>query len=253
LGSFAAVGPAGVSPSHAQEAKATGSFLENFDKFDRSRWFISDGWKAGDHQNCTWSKGQVRVKDGVLRIGFARAESGDKALVCGEVQSKKRYSYGTYEVRMKAASGAGLDQGFFTYIGPNDKQPWDEIDFEVLGKDPSQVQLNYYVDGKGGHEQLVPVPGGAEAGFNDYAFVWEKDRIRWYVDGELVRTAEDPAGLPSHASKIFMSIWGSDKMKSWLGAFVEPTGPLTLEVDRVAFTALGDACQFPESVACSLD
>ena len=51
-------------------------------------------------------------------------------------------------MRMKAAAGSGLNTGFFTYIGPVHKQPHDEIDFEVLGKNPSKVQINQYVDGK---------------------------------------------------------------------------------------------------------
>jgi endo-1,3-1,4-beta-glycanase ExoK len=253
FGSFAVLELTSISLSHAQEPQSSRSFVENFDKLDRSRWFVSDGWVAGEYQNCTWSKRQVSVTDGVLKLGFAKSESGDRAYACGEIQTKQRYGHGTYEVRMKAAAGSGLDQGFLSYIGPVDKQPHDEIDFEVLGKDPSQVQLNYYVGGKGGHEKLVPVPGGADAGFNDYAFVWEKDRIRWYINGDLVRTAGDPAGLPSHASKIFVSLWGSDTLTSWLGRFAEPDQPLALEIDRIAFTVLGDACQFPESVACSSD
>jgi endo-1,3-1,4-beta-glycanase ExoK len=251
VGAFAALELTGRT--HAEESRSSGSFVENFDKLDGSRWFVSDGWVAGDHQNCTWSKRQVKVIDGVLKLGLEKGQTGDRAYACGEIQTRKRFSYGTYEVRMKAAVGSGLDQGFFTYIGPTDKRPHDEIDFEVLGKDPSRVQLNYYVAGKGGHEKLVAVPGGAEAGFTDYAFIWEKDRIRWYINGELVRTAEDPAGLPSNDSKIFLSLWGSDTLSSWLGTFVEPDQPIALEVDRMAFTALGDACQFPESVACSLD
>ena len=29
-------------------------------------------------------------------------------------------------------------------------------------------------------------------GFNDYAFVWEKDRLRYYVNGELVQESDRP-------------------------------------------------------------
>jgi endo-1,3-1,4-beta-glycanase ExoK len=253
FGAVAAFGLTGMSLSHAEEPQSSGSFVENFDKLDTSRWYISDGWTNGKHQNCTWSKREVSVKDGVLKLGFTKGQSGDSAYACSEIRTKNRYGYGTYEVRMKAAAGPGLDQGFFTYVGPQDKQPHDEIDFEVLGKDPSKVQLNYYRGGKGSHEELVPVPGGADAGFHDYAFVWEKDRIRWYIDGKLVRTADNPAALPSHPSNIFMNVWGSETMTSWLGRFTEPSQPLELEIDRVAFTALGDGCQFPESIACSPD
>lgn len=240
--------------SQAQE-KATGkSFVETFDRLNRDRWYVSDGWANGDHQNCTWSKSQVKVADGVLRLGFQKETLKNRDHVCGEVQTNQRFGYGTYEIRMKAAAGSGLNTGFFSYIGPVHKEPHDEIDFEVLGKDPSKVQINQYVNGKSvGDAKLVEVPGGADQDFHDYAFVWEKDSIRWYVDGKLVGEATDPAKLPSHAPKIYVSLWGTDTLKSWMGAFAEPAGPVTAEVDRVAFTALGEPCQFPESVACGLD
>lgn len=239
--------------SLAKESAGGKSFVENFDRLDKKRWYVSDGWSNGDHQNCTWSKEQVKIVDGRLRLGFAKQQLKDRAYVCGEVQTHKRFGHGTYEIRMKAAAGSGLNTGFFTYIGPVHKQPHDEIDFEVLGKDPSKVQVNQYVDGKNvGEQKLVEVPGGADQGFNDYAFVWEKDRIRWYVNGELVAEATDPAKLPSHASKIYVSLWGSDTLKSWMGTFTDPEGPVAAEIDRVAFTAAGEACQFPESIVCKL-
>jgi endo-1,3-1,4-beta-glycanase ExoK len=245
-----------LSPAHAAEMLkgATGkSFVDDFDKFDGKRWFISDGWNNGKHQNCTWSKKQVSQSDGKLTLTFEARKFKDRDHVCGEIQTRKRFGYGTYEIRMKAAAGSGLNTGFFTYIGEADKQPHDEIDFEVLGKNPSKVQLNQFVGGKKvGKEKLVPVEGGADKDFHDYAFVWEKDSIRWYVDGKLMDEATDPAKIPTHASKIFVSLWGSDTLKSWMGPFADTGAPVTAEVDRIAFTALGDKCQFPQSIACKL-
>ncbi len=242
-------------PAQAQDAgRASGkSFVDEFDRLDTQRWYVSDGWSNGDHQNCTWSAKQVSVADGRLRIGFARQDYKERSHVCGEVQTRERYGYGTFEVRMKAMAGSGLNTGFFSYIGPVDKQPHDEIDFEVLGKDPSKVQVNQYVNAKSvGSAKLAEVPGGADKDFHDYAFVWQKDRIAWYVDGKLVDEATDPARLPSHPSKIFLSVWGSDTLTSWMGAFVDPDAPVAAEVERVAYTAPGDPCQFPESIVCKL-
>jgi endo-1,3-1,4-beta-glycanase ExoK len=241
-----------AAPALAEQATGK-SFVETFDRLDRVRWYVSDGWSNGDHQNCTWSAGQVSVSDGKLKLGFAEKDYKERAYVCGEVQTNQRFGYGAFEVRMKAVAGSGLNTGFFSYIGPVHKQPHDEIDFEVLGKDPSKVQVNQYVDGKSvGSAKLADVPGGADKGFHDYAFVWEKDRIAWYVDGVLVDEATDPAKLPSHSSKIYLSLWGSDILKSWMGPFADPQGPLAAEVERVAYTAPGDACQFPESIVCKL-
>lgn len=240
-----------VFPAAAQAGGA--SFVEEFDRIDTSRWYVSDGWANGPHQNCQWSSDEVSASGGSLKLGFSVRRTGDRDYACGEIQTNKRFGYGTYEARIKAVEGSGFNSAFFTYIGPSQGEPWDEIDFEILGKNPSQVQLNQYVSGKGGHEKLVDVAGGAASRFVDYAIVWEQGRIRWFVDGELVRTVDDPDQVPSHASKIYLSLWASDTLKSWLGSFAAPDGPLRMEVERVAFTAPGDECQFPESIICTLE
>jgi endo-1,3-1,4-beta-glycanase ExoK len=240
------------SLSIAEDASGSQSFVDDFDKFERARWYISDGWNNGPHQNCNWSKKQLKVKDGVLILSFDKGKLKDRDYSCAELSTKKRFSYGVYEARMKTDKGSGLNAAFFTYIGKGDKQPHDEIDFEVLTKDPSKVQVNAFISGKGNNEKLVDVKGGAHAGFNDYAFVWKPDGLSWYVNGELVNTISDPAKLPSHPQKIFFSLWGSDTLAEWMGAFADPGRTVTLQVDRLAFTALGDKCQFPESVACGL-
>jgi endo-1,3-1,4-beta-glycanase ExoK len=229
------------------------SFVDNFSNFDRSRWFVSDGWNNGAHQNCTWSKDLVRLSDGALSLGFEKRKLKDREFACAEVQTKQRYGYGVYEARMKTGTGSGLNAAFFTYIGPQDKKPWDEIDFEVLTKDPSKVQVNSYIQGKPKNGKLVDVEGGADKGFNDYGFVWEKNRLRWYVNGKLVNEVTNPDELPTNSQKIFFSLWGSEKLTNWMGAFADPGNKVTMEVKRVAFTALGEPCQFPESLACSIN
>ncbi len=247
-----AVAAGAVFGSNVAHAADGASFVDDFDKLDRARWFISDGWTNGDHQNCTWSKDQIKAANGILELSFEKRTLKDRDFACGEIQTKQRFSYGTYEARMKTDTGSGLNAAFFTFIGPVDKQPHDEIDFEVLTKDTSKVQVNVYISGKGNNEAFADVSGGTDQAFNDYAFVWEPDRLRWYVNGQLVNTVTDPAKLPSHAQKIFFSLWGSDTLTQWMGPFTDPGRKVTLAVDRVAFTALGQPCQFPESVACGL-
>ena len=252
LAAAAIAAPLAAHAASAGKSTANGkSFVDDFDRLDPSRWYISDGWANGDHQNCTWSKKQTSVEEGRLKLGFVKEKTKDRDYACGEVQTFKRFGYGTFEARMKAVAGSGLNTGFFSFIGPVHKQPHDEIDFEVLGKEPSKVQINRFVDGKSlGPAKLVDVPGGADKDFHDYAFVWQKDRIAWYVDGKLVGEVTDPDKLPSHPAKIYLSIWGSDTLTSWMGAFADPGQPIAAEVERVSFTAEGDKCQFPDSIVC---
>jgi endo-1,3-1,4-beta-glycanase ExoK len=245
------LGGAGFLPGASSAGEASGqSFRDDFETFDRSRWYVSDGWANGEHQNCTWSKDQLELSEGVLTLSFEKRQTKDRGYACAEIQTYTRFGYGTYEARFKTDTGSGINAAFFTYIGPSDGQPHDEIDFEVLTRDPSRVSVNTYVDGKPRNGSEVEVGGGADSAFNDYAFVWEEDRLRWYVNGTLVHEAAGPAELPSHPQKIFFSLWGSDTLDDWMGTFEDPGRPLTMEVDWVAFTAQGDECQFPESVVC---
>ena len=53
----------------------------------------------------------------------------------------------------------------------------NEIDFEWLLKDRSKVQTNYYVKGKGGHEQAIDLGFDCADDFHNYALLWTAKRI----------------------------------------------------------------------------
>lgn len=237
-------------PAGAKAQPASGSaFRDSFDTLDRGRWYISDGWTNGPHQNCHWSRSAVDVADGLLRLSFLPKPPGSSSNhLCGEVQTKATFHHGTYEARIRTSQGSGLNAAFFTYIGPVHKAPHDEIDVEILTRDTGRVSLNTFVDGQQHNGTTVPVDPATDAAFHTYAFTWAPDGIRWFIDGQEVHTATGT--LPVTPQKIFFSHWGSDTFVDWMGPFATPAGPVVMEVDWVAFTPLGAACQFPESVLC---
>ncbi|WP_306256554.1 family 16 glycosylhydrolase [Pararhizobium sp. IMCC21322] len=240
-------------PSYADDLDSGVSFVDNFNSLDSIRWYISDGWANGDHQNCTWSKGATGISDDMLVLQFKQQTTADRNYACGEVQTYARFGYGVYEARIKTGSGSGLNAAFFTYIGPVHKKPHDEIDFEFLLKDTSKVQLNYYVGGSGGNEAFIPLEDTSDSGFNNYAFVWEPGQMHWYVNGNLVHQTSDTDVLPSNLQKIYFSLWGSDTFVDWMGPFSAPDEPVLMFVDRVAFTGFDEPCQFDGSVACNFE
>jgi endo-1,3-1,4-beta-glycanase ExoK len=235
-------------PGPLQAEDAGTAFRDDFDKLDPARWFISDGWTNGPHQNCTWSESAVNLADGLLTLSFLPAGDGTPGHRCGEIQSKPVFSYGTYEARIRTSTGSGLNAAFFTYIGPVHKAPHDEIDFEVLTRDTGEVSLNTFVSGEQKNGTTVPVDPPTDQAFHVYSFTWTPDRLTWFIDGKEVHHAE--ANLPVTPQKIYLSLWGSDTLTDWMGPFTAPDGPVTMEVDWVAFTPLGTPCPFPDSALC---
>jgi endo-1,3-1,4-beta-glycanase ExoK len=230
------------------DASQEASFFDPFDRVDSDFWYISDGWSNGSHQNCTWSQSMISAAAGVLSLRLEK-DHGSHKLLCGEIQSRQAYGYGTYEARVKSATGSGLNSAFFSFIGPADHQEHDEIDFEILGKDLATVQINQYVKAKGGNEKLVALPGLADQGFNDLAFIWEPSRLRFFLNGKLVQDVTDPTLIPTARQKVFFSLWGTDTLSSWMGPF-SYSGPASMQVDWVGFTAAGQHCLFAESLTC---
>lgn len=247
---------AGLILSPAAVMAQGASFHDTFASLDTKRWYVSDGWSNGAHQNCTWSAGQVTASGDMLKVGFAPVPKGERQYSCGEIQTRQAYGYGTFEARLKTPAGSGLNAAFFTYIGPQQGKPHDEIDFEILLKDTSTVETTTFVNGKSGdgavgagQKHTLPYPSDSD--FIDYAVTWEPDQIRYYINGELVRTISDKVMIPTNPQRIFFSLWGTDTLTDWMGIMEPPAGPIAMEVDWVAFTAQGESCAFPQSVLCA--
>nr|WP_243452615.1 family 16 glycosylhydrolase [Polymorphobacter multimanifer] len=241
LGVGAAPAPAPLPPK---------SFFEPFDRIDTRRWYISDGWVNGAWHGCTWARSNVGVQAGVLKLRLTQAPNRLRPYKCAEIRTWGRYGHGLYEARMRAAAGAGLNTAMFTYSGLPLTPVHDEVDFEFLGKSPDKVQLNVFVNGKGGRESLEAVGGDASAEFHDYAVEWTPTAIRWFIDGTLVRT-ETRAPLPNVPGQLFLSLWmGAKPVEDWLGKFVDPRPAISADIDWIAFTAPGERCAFPQSLSC---
>lgn len=213
-------------------ADLTGTYDDVSEKFE-----FSDGWSNGSMFNCTWRKSNGSIFDGSMKLTIDK-DLLDKPPYSGaEFRSRDFYGYGMYEVVMKPIKNDGVVSSFFTYTGPSDNNPWDEIDIEFLGKDTTKVQFNYFTDSKGNHEFLYDLGFDASEEFHTYGFDWQADSITWYVDGEAVYTATE--NIPSNPGKIMMNVWPGTGVDGWLNAF-DGTVPLTAEYKSADFAAAED-------------
>ncbi|MFG6394333.1 MAG: glycoside hydrolase family 16 protein [Lachnospiraceae bacterium] len=223
-----------IAPVKNSTAAST-HFGDGFDYCNPQLWEKADGWSNEGMFNCTWREANVNFNNGILDLSITNDWSGSKPFAGGEYRTRDKFGYGLYQVNMKPAKNPGIVSSFFTYTGPNDMTPWDEIDIEFLGRDTTKVQFNYYTNGEGNHEYLYNLGFDASEGFHTYGFNWQPGYIAWFVDGEEVYRAY--SNIPSNPGKIMLNIWPGINVDDWLGAYDGNTGIKAL-YDWVSYDAI---------------
>jgi len=242
----------------------TPTLIQEMNSHDSAKWQKAN-WSNGFPFNNTWQPDNVTFRDGkmVLTLDNKGCPSScdSKPYASGEYRTlDETYNYGYYEARMKAVTGKGLVSSFFVYTGKWGEPSHQEIDFEILGRNCSAVQLNHYSDGneKGTihNERIVNLSFNACKEFHNYGFRWAKDSIIWYIDGkEVHRATEDPntprQEIPKGNTKIMVNFWPGvtdKKIVDWLGLFKYSGKPLGAQYDWIKFSPL-DKGQPPAQTA----
>lgn len=237
---------------------------ERFDSFNDKIWRKGDG-AVGGESYCRFQKQGIQVVDGILELVIReepvaaswsedhQQDKGPYNYSCGEVRTVDdfKFRYGRIETRMKAPAretASGYISSLFTYTNdfdPNandDKlREWEEIDIELEGGRPDKFQSNliYGVDTwewwrtrhYGAWEDKIVV--GPVDQWRVFAIEWVPDAIRWYVDGELVKTLSQseidclpacvppqqaPAPIPDNPTTLMVNFWiPNDKIQDTFG------------------------------------
>jgi endo-1,3-1,4-beta-glycanase ExoK len=236
--------PALTPTSPVPTLSASRAFRDDMDTYNGEHWHRADNWTNGLPFWTGWRSDHVEFKDNQMSLhlddqpcGANQASCSGQPYASGEYRTNDFYHYGCLQGRIKAAQGSGIVTSLFTYTGPADNNPHDEIDIEILGKNTTQVQLNYYANGKGEHETIIDLGFDASLDFHTYAFEWSPTTIQWYVDEKLVHTDKASAGVwPVTPGRIMMNVWPGKGVDSWLGAFTYDGTPLYAYYDWVEFT-----------------
>jgi len=206
-------------PAIAEDAAEGASFLHHFSEgHDPTRWYKANMSYPSAHP--AWLARHIHFLEDRVELELRRMRVGDKMLAGGEYQRRGRYSFGRFEVVMTPAPGSGTVSAMFTHTSEQFGAQHDEIDIEFLGKDLTMVTGNYFTDGDPYRVIEMPLGFDASQEVHLYAFEWEPDEIRWYVNDRLLHTAtEADHPIPQHPSRIIIQLWSGQKEQyQWHGA-----------------------------------
>jgi hypothetical protein len=86
----------------------------------------------------------------------------------------------------------------------------DEVDWEWLGRDPHQVESNWYYQGELDYTQGRQHPCLNGCGGVEVMMERRRDAIEWWVDGVSVRTLQrNGTRFPADLARVILSIWSS--------------------------------------------
>ncbi|KAL1583232.1 hypothetical protein WHR41_07855 [Cladosporium halotolerans] len=162
---------------------------------------------------------------------FTMVKHGDSV----RVQSDFYIFYGRVEAIMQAAPGTGVISSVNLL-----SDDLDEIDWEVMGQNTTNVFNNWY--GKGNRTQNhgeEPVLADSQTGFHNYTIIWTEQELEFWLDGQQVRTvpAGEPGNYPQTPCYINLSLWaGGDPdnepgVIAWAGGETDyDAGPYTMKI-----------------------
>jgi beta-glucanase (GH16 family) len=210
---------------------------------DSSKWYDHNpGWLG--RQPAYFSDENVQVKDGLLTL-IARTEDlpnvpeGYHTFTTAAVQSKARVKYGYFEIRCRPMDSRCSSAFWFYAIDPD---IWTEIDvFEICGRHPDKEwEQKFFAtthvfktpeDGENhlsDHEVWI-APFRLADEFFTVGLEWNEKEIKWYVNGEVVRTREN-----THWHQPLTMNFDSETMPEWWGLpdTEDPTGYFQIDYIR---------------------
>ena len=180
------------------EKKQTAVWSDEFngDTLDETKWSyqLGDGtdygiWGWGNQEKQFYTKSNIEVKDGKLRIKAIKEEINGYQYSSGRLRSlnKGDFKYGRFEASVKMDNTNGLWHAFWM-LPSNPVNEWPisgEIDImEYVGNSDNQI-LNFIHMADFGDAQLSKGTATLieiDDKFHQYAVEWNENQITWFKD-----------------------------------------------------------------------
>jgi beta-glucanase (GH16 family) len=187
-----------------------------------------------DGGNCDFTQGACDVIDELPGTTLSYEDDGAVFRIAKEsnaptVATHKRLFFGRVDVELKAAPGQGIVTSVVL-----ESLTLDEIDWEWLGGDDTQVQSNYFGKGdtttydRGGfHGVHSPTTT-----FHTYSIEWTSKHVKWIIDGVEVREllyadAKGGSRFPQTPMELKVGTWVAGRKDApegtveWAGGYAE--------------------------------
>ncbi|MCX4312958.1 MAG: family 16 glycosylhydrolase [Clostridia bacterium] len=207
--------------------------IANFANGGSNNFHAANNWTNGNMFDCYWYPDNIAFGGGNMTLSITRDSHRGYGYAAGEYRTNADYGFGYVSASIKAAKCDGTVTSLFTYTNT---PRWDEIDIEILGKDTTKVQFNYYTNGKADHEYMHDLGFDASEGFHEYAFLWTSESIIWFVDGKAVYKAT--RDIPQYPGKIMVNLWNGIGVDEWLKPFDSSKLPVTAQYKWIGYKSL---------------
>lgn len=232
-------------------------FSESLKELNRDLFERAHHWSNGFPFLNRWEAGAIGFSEKGMNIELSDEPQSNEQYKyrSGELRSRHFYGYGCFSIEMKPISSPGIVTSFFLFSGKHDKYEGsngkhNEIDIEFLGKNTHEVQFNFWTNDDeylSKNSVLIPLEFDASKDFHQYAMLWQRNSIQWFVDGEMryeVQQSKDNP-IPDMADsrlKIMANVWPvDDELSSWAGKVNVLNQPLNSTYRNLSFQPI-NAC-----------
>lgn len=147
------------------------------------------------------------------------------------------FLYGQIEAKIKVPKGPGIWPAFWLLQSDGTWPP--EIDvMEIVDPEAKHVAQHHHYGTADTDFTKYPGKGyltGVDLSqdFHTYGVDWQRDYIRWYLDGKLVQEFTDKANIPSKPMYLLLNLAIGGEWPEQYGNLAEASFPAEMQVDFV--------------------
>ena len=203
-----------------------------------SDWRVYVDNQGGATSDTLFHPSLVTVSNGQLHLGIAMNPGAGRKYIGGGVDDLNSVAsgltQGRWEVRARMPVGYGTD-GYIGLYAFNGEWPPEIIIAETIGK---RSNTSYLIQINGTNASpiydttgIVQSNPGFTQGFNVYAFEWEGDQLRWYINDELKKISKQHYNTVE--MKFGMGAWSGICGPDWPDCAKISDLPAYLDIDYV--------------------